>query len=181
LPGLKYGIRLAGTSTLSPVFGFLPCRDRRWRIRKLPKPRSSILSSRCRAWMMESKTVLTMASECFLVSSETLATSSTRSALVISGSSSGPPVPRGPASPGRLILGRVLLVAAPTALLIARPATARVAGHLAEVDVRVSLCPHVGAVVLAVRLLRGGLDGQADLLLRDVHLDDLGGDSLVER
>src|SRR6185437_4604464 len=44
LLGLKNGIFLAGTSTRSPVFGLRPTRGLRWRVRKLPKPRISILS-----------------------------------------------------------------------------------------------------------------------------------------
>src|SRR5262249_20571892 len=82
-PGLKYGTRFGGTSTLSPVFGLRPLRDSRWRSRKLPNPRSSIFSPRWRASMMLWKTVSTMTSECFFVRSETLDTSSTSSAFVI--------------------------------------------------------------------------------------------------
>src|SRR6267378_8459289 len=44
LLGLKYGMRLEGTSTRVPVFGLRPTRGWRWRVRKLPKPRISILS-----------------------------------------------------------------------------------------------------------------------------------------
>ena len=44
LPGLKYGIFFAGTSTLSPVFGLRPMRAPRLRSRKEPNPRSSIFS-----------------------------------------------------------------------------------------------------------------------------------------
>src|SRR5687768_5792320 len=83
LPGLKYGTRLGGTSTLSPVFGLRPLRGSRLRRRKLPKPRSSIFSPRLRASMMLSKTVSTMTSECFFVRSDTRDTSSTSSAFVI--------------------------------------------------------------------------------------------------
>src|SRR5688572_10474848 len=83
LPGLKYGTFLGGTSTLSPVFGFRPFRGSRLRRRKLPNPRSSIFSPRCRASMMLLNTVSTMTSECFLVRSETRDTSSTSSALVM--------------------------------------------------------------------------------------------------
>src|SRR5204862_4217126 len=39
LPGLKYGIFLAGTATLTPVFGLRPMRAPRSRRRKEPKPR----------------------------------------------------------------------------------------------------------------------------------------------
>src|SRR4029079_2722726 len=83
LPGLKYGTFFGGTSTLSPVLGLRPLRGSRWRRRKLPKPRNSIFSPRCRASMMLVKTVSTISSECFLVRSETRETSSTSSALVI--------------------------------------------------------------------------------------------------
>src|SRR6267142_3282993 len=83
LPGLKYGTFFGGTSTLSPVFGFLPLRGSRLRSRKLPKPRSSIFSPRCSASMMLLNTVSTMTSECFLVRSDTRDTSSTSSALVM--------------------------------------------------------------------------------------------------
>jgi integration host factor subunit beta len=83
LPGLKYGTFFGGTSTLSPVFGLRPLRGSRFRRRKLPNPRSSIFSPRCRASMMLLKTVSTMTSECFLVRSDTRETSSTSSALVM--------------------------------------------------------------------------------------------------
>src|SRR5437764_14980442 len=83
LPGLKYGIFFEGTSTFSPVFGFRPVRDFRLRSRKLPKPRSSIFCPLRSDSTMESKTMLTIVSACFLVSCTTLATSSTSSALVI--------------------------------------------------------------------------------------------------
>ena len=43
-PGLKCGTRLAGTTTPAPVLGLRPVRLSRRRTRKLPKPRSSILS-----------------------------------------------------------------------------------------------------------------------------------------
>src|SRR5437867_942139 len=83
LPGLKYGTFFGGTSTLSPVFGLRPFRGSRLRSRKLPNPRSSIFSPRCRASMMLLKTVSTMTSECFFVKSDTRETSSTSSALVM--------------------------------------------------------------------------------------------------
>src|SRR5208282_182389 len=44
LLGLKYGMRLAGTSTRAPVLGLRPTRGCLWRVRKLPNPRISILS-----------------------------------------------------------------------------------------------------------------------------------------
>src|SRR5258706_5853597 len=44
LLGLKKGIFLAGTSTFSPVLGLRPIRGLRWRGRKPPKPRISVLS-----------------------------------------------------------------------------------------------------------------------------------------
>src|SRR3982751_498772 len=83
LPGLKYGTFFGGTSPLSPVFGLRPLRGSRRRRRKLPNPRSSIFSPRCRASMMLLNTVSTMTSECFFVRSETLETSSTSSAFVM--------------------------------------------------------------------------------------------------
>ena len=43
-PTLKNGTRFSGTSTAEPVLGLRPFRELRWRIRKLPKPRSSTLS-----------------------------------------------------------------------------------------------------------------------------------------
>src|SRR6266702_4200529 len=82
LLGLKNGMRLGGTSTLAPVFGLRPVRPRRWRVRKLPKPRISIRSPPCSAPMMLSKMVSTMASDSLRPSSVTRTTSSTRSALV---------------------------------------------------------------------------------------------------
>src|SRR5579863_9964550 len=83
LLGLKKGMRLGGTSTLAPVFGLRPTRPRRWRVRKLPKPRISILSPVCSAWMMESKMVSTIASDSLRGNSVARMTSSTRSALVM--------------------------------------------------------------------------------------------------
>src|SRR6516165_2642143 len=82
LLGLKNGIFFAGTSTFSPVFGFLPMRPRRCRVRKLPKPRISILSPFCRASMMLSKIVSTIVSDSLRGSSVTRSTSSIRSAFV---------------------------------------------------------------------------------------------------
>src|SRR6185312_6405045 len=72
-----------GTSTRVPVFGFRPTRDCLWRVRKLPKPRISILSSPRRARTMLSKIASTMTSDSFRVISTTRETSSIRSALVI--------------------------------------------------------------------------------------------------
>src|SRR5271166_3038457 len=84
LLGLKYGIFLAGTSTRSPVLGLRPTRGLRWRVRKLPKPRISILSPARSERTMLSKMVSTMTSLSFRVSSASPETSSIRSALVIS-------------------------------------------------------------------------------------------------
>src|SRR5947207_14909000 len=67
-PGLKYGIFFDGTSTFSPVFGLRPVRDLRLRRRKLPNPRSSIFCPERSDSTMESKTMLTIVSACFLVS-----------------------------------------------------------------------------------------------------------------
>src|SRR6202789_4741962 len=52
LLGLKNGIFFGGTSTFAPVFGLRPVRPRRSRVRKLPKPRISILSSDWRPQMI---------------------------------------------------------------------------------------------------------------------------------
>src|SRR3989338_8885016 len=176
-------MRLAGTSTLSPVLGLRPCRDRRCRMLKLPNPRNLIFSSLRRASTIESKTVLTMISECFLVNSETRATSSTSSAFVMDASClliTAPPGGRAtvPAAAPLVVLALVEAVAAPAALFLA--AAAGMPGHLAQVDHPGALRLHVVPELLAVLLLGGGLDRQADLLLGDVHLDDLGRDRVVE-
>src|SRR5713226_1008718 len=83
LLGLKKGIFLAGTSTRSPVLGFLPTRGLRWRVRKLPKPRISILSPARSERTTLSKMVSTITSLSLRVSSAKRETSSIRSALVI--------------------------------------------------------------------------------------------------
>src|SRR5580698_5194025 len=83
LLGLKKGIFLAGTSTFSPVFGLRPTRGLRCRVRKLPKPRISILSPARRERTTLSKIVSTMTSLSLRVSSAKRETSSIRSALVI--------------------------------------------------------------------------------------------------
>ena len=83
LLGLKYGIFLAGTSTRAPVFGLRPMRGWRWRVRKLPNPRISILSPVRRERTMLSKIASTMTSDSFRVISTTRETSSIRSAFVI--------------------------------------------------------------------------------------------------
>src|SRR5882762_2436249 len=82
LLGLKKGIRFAGTSTFSPVFGLRPTRPLRCRVRKLPKPRISIFSPFWMAPMMLSKMVSTMVSDSLRGSSVTFRTSSIRSAFV---------------------------------------------------------------------------------------------------
>src|SRR5690348_9493819 len=84
LLGLKNGIFLAGTSTRSPVFGLRPTRELRWRVRKLPKPRISILSPARNECTMLSKMVSTITSLSRRVTSVIRATSSIRSAFVIS-------------------------------------------------------------------------------------------------
>src|SRR5688572_27984785 len=177
-------MRFAGTSTLSPVLGFRPWRDLRCRMRKLPKPRSSIFSSLRSASTIESKTVLTITSECFLVRSDTRATSSTSSALVID----APPLqrcrrPRRHRAPERLFVLAFLedVPAAASPLLFARAPAARVAHHFPEIDSAAPLRAHVRAEVVAVLVLGGALDRQADLLLGDVHLDDLRGHRVVDR
>src|SRR6202046_1732759 len=83
LLGLKKGIFLAGTSTFSPVFGLRPTRGLRWRVRKLPKPRISILSPARRERTTLSKIVSTITSLSLRVSSAKRETSSIRSAFVI--------------------------------------------------------------------------------------------------
>src|SRR2546427_779241 len=83
-PALKKGIFLAGTSTLAPVLGFRPMRGLRFRVRKLPKPRISILSPVRRARTILSKIVSTICSESLRVISTARETSSISSALVIS-------------------------------------------------------------------------------------------------
>src|SRR6266545_4177454 len=91
LPGLKYGIFLAGTATLTPVFGFRPMRAPRSRSRKEPKPRSSIFWPSFRERTIASNTVSTMVSACFLVTSVATATRSINSAFVIAPLSSPRP------------------------------------------------------------------------------------------
>src|SRR6202011_3140575 len=83
LLGLKKGIFLAGTSTFSPVLGLRPTRGLRWRGRKLPKPRISILSPTRSERTILSKMVSTMTSLSLRVNSANLETSSIRSAFVI--------------------------------------------------------------------------------------------------
>src|SRR5207253_7946385 len=83
LLGLKNGIFFAGTSTRSPVFGLRPTRGLRWRVRKLPKPRISILSPTRRERTMLSKIVSTITSLSLRVNSASRETSSIRSAFVI--------------------------------------------------------------------------------------------------
>ena len=84
LLGLKNGIFLAGTSTRSPVLGFRPTLGLRWRVRKLPNPRISILSPTRSERTTLSKIVSTITSLSLRVSSASLETSSIRSAFVIS-------------------------------------------------------------------------------------------------
>src|SRR5947208_1181254 len=83
LLGLKNGIFLAGTSTRSPVLGLRPTRGLRWRVRKLPKPRISILSPALNERTMLSKIVSTTTSLSLRVNSTSPETSSIRSAFVM--------------------------------------------------------------------------------------------------
>src|SRR5271157_1324703 len=83
LLGLKKGIFLAGTSTRSPVLGLRPTRGLRCRVRKLPKPRISILSPARSERTTLSKIVSTMTSLSLRVNSARRDTSSIKSALVI--------------------------------------------------------------------------------------------------
>src|SRR5205085_9635350 len=76
-------MRLDGTSTRVPVFGLRPTRGCRCLVRKLPKPRISILSPVLRERTMLSKMASTITSESFLVISTTRDTSSINSALVM--------------------------------------------------------------------------------------------------
>src|SRR5262245_54615103 len=147
LPGLKCGTRLAGTTTPAPVFGLRPRRLSRRRILKLPKPRSSILSPRCSASMIEVNTASTMTSECLRVSSETCATCSTSSAFVM------PPRRR------CLFLGALARTGGADRVAERR---AVVAGLLA-IALQLALL-----LVLLHRAQR-----ESDLLLGLVHLDDL--------
>src|SRR5580704_10453571 len=76
-------MRLDGTSTRVPVLGLRPTRGCRCRVRKLPKPRISILSA-CRSERtMLSKIASTITSDSLRVISTTRETSSIRSAFVI--------------------------------------------------------------------------------------------------
>src|SRR5579864_2412239 len=83
LLGLKKGIFLAGTSTRSPVLGFRPMRGLRWRVRKLPNPRISILSPARSERTMLSKMVSTTTSLSLRVNSASREISSIKSALVM--------------------------------------------------------------------------------------------------
>src|SRR4030081_3463579 len=76
-------MRLEGTSTRVPVFGLRPTRGWRWRVRKLPYPRISILSPARSERTTLSKIASTMTSESLRVISTTRETSSINSALVI--------------------------------------------------------------------------------------------------
>src|ERR1700693_3766912 len=76
-------MRLAGTSTRAPVFGLRPTRGCRWRVRKLPNPRISILSPPRKALTTLSNMASTITSESLRVISTTRETSSINSALVM--------------------------------------------------------------------------------------------------
>src|SRR6266446_5419608 len=76
-------MRLAGTSTRAPVFGLRPTRGWRWRVRKLPNPRISILSPPRKERTTLSKIASTITSESLRVISTTRETSSISSALVM--------------------------------------------------------------------------------------------------
>ena len=62
LPGLKYGTRLAQTSTVSPVRGFRPTRASRGRVENAPKPRISTLPPSASRAVIVSKNVDTIVS-----------------------------------------------------------------------------------------------------------------------
>src|SRR5208337_4504687 len=76
-------MRLEGTSTRVPVFGLRPTRGWRCLVRKLPKPRISILSPVRRLFTTLSKIASTITSESLRVISTTRDTSSINSALVM--------------------------------------------------------------------------------------------------
>src|SRR5438128_7526093 len=76
-------MRLAGTSTRAPVLGLRPTRGCRCRVRKLPKPRISILSPPRKERTTLSKIASTITSESLRVISTTRETSSISSALVM--------------------------------------------------------------------------------------------------
>src|SRR5579871_5198396 len=76
-------MRFEGTSTRVPVFGLRPTRGCRCLVRKLPKPRISILSPERRERTMLSKMASTITSESLRVISTTRETSSINSAFVI--------------------------------------------------------------------------------------------------
>ena len=65
LAGLKNVIRLAGTSTRAPVLGLRPIRPCRCRVRKVPKPRISILSPGSIAFTILSRMHSTMTAAFF--------------------------------------------------------------------------------------------------------------------
>src|SRR3990172_2726341 len=152
LPGLKYGTRFAGTSTPWPVFGFRPAGLLGRRIRKLPNPRSSILSPPCSASMIDENTASTMTSECLRVRTAVRATSSTSSVLVIALLLCVLPRDR------RLLLGAQGV------------ADGRAVGsRRLAVDLEVAL----------ELILLEGLDRQPDLLLPLLDLDDLHGEGVA--
>ena len=82
LAGLEKGNLLGRHFDLLASFRITPDRPRRWRVRKLPNPRISILSPFCRASMILSKMVSTIVSDSFRGSSAIFRTSSIRSAFV---------------------------------------------------------------------------------------------------
>src|SRR5262245_29259183 len=158
LPGLKWGMLFAGTTTPTPVLGLRPAREPRRRSRKLPKPRSSILSPFCSASMIDVKTASTITSECFRVRSEVRATSSTSSAFVM-GASPWQDLGAGPPSRPSLLVLPLPRLRGPE----------RVAQRRRRLAGRLAVALHVALVVVLLH----GPDRQADLLVGFLDLDDL--------
>src|SRR6202041_1171169 len=89
--GLKTGTGRAETSTGAPVRGLRAMRVLRWRILKVPNPRTSMLRCSCNACLIASRNESTTRAQSFLeiigpaVRAIWVVTCSTRSALVMSG------------------------------------------------------------------------------------------------
>src|SRR3954471_23887904 len=93
LDGLKTGTGRAETSTGEPVRGLRAMRVLRWRILKVPKPRTSMFFCSCRACFIASRKESTTRAQSFLeimgpaVRAICAVTRSTRSAFVMGGAS----------------------------------------------------------------------------------------------
>ena len=68
LPALNCRTNFSGTTTFSPVFGFLAVRGGRWFISKLPKPRISIRCPLAKLEIIASNIALMAISASFAVS-----------------------------------------------------------------------------------------------------------------